>query len=172
MCTITHLLKLSRKRNGDGEEEQMCEPTMSYWNGKEEQDETDLLKHHLVIAVYLCDCIYIHNKGFKLVLCILFASVRWCVCVDVFEHKIEAVSRLISWISHAWLLFFFWHLLFFSPSVQPFICFTHCYYLSIFSKTLWVNLSLLQIPVCIWCRRSRCGFPLFCHIHPVTPTSL
>lgn len=54
--------------------EKICEPTIFIAfieMLRKKQNEMDLIKHHLYIAtVYLCDCVYIHNKWFKLVLAV------------------------------------------------------------------------------------------------------
>lgn len=48
-----------------------------------EQNEMDLIKHHLFsVTVYLCDCVYIHNKWFKRVL-VHTIRIREIMCVSL-----------------------------------------------------------------------------------------
>lgn len=48
-----------------------------------ELNEMDLIKHHLfIVTVYLRDCVYMHNKWFKLVL-VYTICISEIVCVSL-----------------------------------------------------------------------------------------
>lgn len=133
-----------------------------------EQNEMDLIKHHLFsVTVYLCDCVYIHNKWFKRVL-VHTIRIReiMCVSLGVWAQDWSYIKAHFLNISCMAAVLFLGLLFFFPLHCLSFII------IIIIILELSVLICLLQIPVCIWWK-SRCdiGIPLFSPIHPVTPTS-